>query len=101
MSEITTLNELLTRLEKTLDSAKVNPQAFLDDRESMTKIVADLDERDLMISELNSRLQLISTDTVLAANCLVAAATAMGLIPDEELLNLISRLPILPTTHKK
>ncbi|MGD0535896.1 MAG: hypothetical protein ABR999_10750 [Methanoregula sp.] len=100
MSEINTLNELLTRLEKALDSAKVDPQAFLDDHEAMTKIVADWDEKDLMINELNSRLQLISTDIVLAANCLVAAATARGLVPDEKLLNLISMLPILPRPYK-
>jgi len=101
MSDIMTLDELLTNLEKALDKAKADPQAFLDDHESMKKIIAYLDERDLMISKVNSRLQLISTDTVLAANCLVTAAAAKGLIYDEKLLNLISRLPILPTPYKK
>ena len=101
MSDINTLDTLLTRLEKNVDRAKADPGAFLDDLESMKSTFADFLELDLMTCELNSRIALIFADLLSMAKGLNAAANTKKMVYDVDLLKLLNLLANKLTPDKK
>jgi hypothetical protein len=76
-------DELLSRMEKSLDQAKADPQVFLDDRGSMEQFTADAEELYLSISNLNSRLVLLFVDQHLMADRLTTALVNSGGLVDD------------------
>jgi len=86
------LDELLGRIEKALDQAKADPQAFLDNHQAMESLAADSSERDLLVNELNSRLTFLYAECDSVANILAKAAFEKGLVFDESLRKLLQLL---------
>jgi ATP:corrinoid adenosyltransferase len=94
MSAAQPFDELMTRTEKTLDQAKADPQAFLENHEAIESLAADSSERDLLINELNSRLKYLYAESDSVAKILAKTAFEKGLVFDKSLQKLLLLLDL-------
>ena len=100
MSDIRTLDELITRLEKNLERAKAEPRIVLDDPELIKSMAADSEKFDLLIKEVNSRIAILLYDCFLAADSLIKTAGVKDLIDNENVMSLLKSLAHQPKVYK-